>query len=191
MSPLRYLFLILVLTLLQVGGCSSRPDLTRQVDDDGVRLSDAGWRFEKIGGWDVAFHLERSSELPRMVDMKMVVVDPSGQGADQVDGWRFGDTFSHARAVASLDDSDTPEVSSVQEAGEAANRILEDARENRRGDWLEVDGAVVADDADLLVTTLVFRAVRDGVPLEGRSTVKHTAVLDFGGRIASWTVEPE
>lgn len=187
MSSLWSPVLICALSIAHLGGCSSRPDLARKVNDDGVRLAEAGWRFEKVGDWDVAFHLERSSELPRMVDLRMIVVDPNGDGAEYVSGYRFGDTFNHAQGVGTLDDADRPDISSAHEP----KAIIEDAAASRRGDWLEVNGTVTADDADLLITTLEFRALRDGRPLDGRSIVEHTAVLDFGGRIAGWTVDPE
>ncbi len=179
-----------------LSGCSTpRPDIHTLTLDDGTNPTDAGWRFETLGGWEIAFDLRRSIEQPTMAELQAVVIDPMQKGTDSTDTVfnRFAANYEASlgvgsAAVESLTDSKDIEYmrSSRRMSGEDASGVQAFAR-TRSGEWLLIHAEANTVDDGRLVVSLEFEAVRNGRPIEGRAKAGYHVVFDGGGAVASWT----
>jgi hypothetical protein len=178
-----------------VSGCSKpRTNIHALTLEDGTSPTDAGWRFETLGGWDFAFDLQRSTDEPNKAELQAIVVDPMQKEPDPSD--RVRDLFA-ANYEASLGIGPVP-VESMSDS-----KHIEYLRSSRRmgvvdadepqatarirsGDWFLIHAEANTIDNGSLVVNLQFEVVRDGRPIEGRSRIGYHVVFDNSGAIASW-----
>jgi hypothetical protein len=145
-------------------GCANRPDIREEVLD--TVISNAGWRYETLGDWDIAFCLKRSTAFPDKADLQLILIDPDDDGADDRYGYRFGPEMNATFGVGPIDSSD-----------------LKDVEERTVGDWLTIHAKATPMDDGQLKVEIEFEAIANGAPISGRAGTSRTMIFDAHGDV--------
>jgi hypothetical protein len=169
----------LLATSAFLAGCANRPDIRETVLD--TMIADAGWRYETVGDWDIAFCLNRSAAFPDKADLQLILIDPDGDGAADRYAYRFGPTLNSTFGVGPIDTSDPRDV-------DAALRELDphlaDTGERTVGDWLTIRAEATPREDGHLKVEIEFEAITNGTPNPGRARTSRTINFDTHGEVA-------
>jgi hypothetical protein len=165
-------------TCTVLAGCANRPDIREEVLD--TVISNAGWRYETLGDWDIAFCLKRSTAFPDKADLQLILIDPDDDGADDRYGYRFGPEMNATFGVGPIDTSDLKDVDAPRRELETQMANIE---ERTVGDWLTIHAEATPLDDGQLKVEIRFEAIANGAPIPGRARTSRTMIFDTHGDV--------